>query len=248
MLLSRDSSVQAANRAKGEWLRKVKEDKKRKRQRKLQVREQREDTDSDDDDDDGDDDEVADDVEWDILENKDALTEGTWDRLIEEARLHREVTAQLVAAQQRVAQLTPLIEEVDDLRSRVAKARRHAVEAEKAFEALLERSRRDDKEAAKVRKEWDELLQMNAETRQWILDLLAEVEKQRELKLGAKEKLTALEKKASLDALAIARLRKEQDELLQTMERLRLECGVAHEEHDQAFREHDQACLEHDDT
>ena len=34
-----------------------------------------EDTDSDnDDDDDGDDDEVADDVEWDILENKDALT------------------------------------------------------------------------------------------------------------------------------------------------------------------------------
>ena len=33
-----------------------------------------EDTDSDDDDDDGDDDEVANDVEWDILENEDALT------------------------------------------------------------------------------------------------------------------------------------------------------------------------------
>ena len=32
------------------------------------------DTDSDDDDDDGDDDEVVDDVEWDILENEDALT------------------------------------------------------------------------------------------------------------------------------------------------------------------------------
>ena len=35
--------------------------------------EQGEDTDNNDDDDDGDDDEVADDVEWDILENEDAL-------------------------------------------------------------------------------------------------------------------------------------------------------------------------------
>ena len=71
--LPRDSSVRAANRAEGERLRKAKEDKKRKRQWKLQARERGEDTDSDDDDDDGDDDEVADDVEWDILENEDAL-------------------------------------------------------------------------------------------------------------------------------------------------------------------------------
>ena len=66
--------MRAANRAEGERLRKAKEDKKRKRQWKLQARERGEDTDSDDDDDDGDDDEVADDVEWDILENEDALT------------------------------------------------------------------------------------------------------------------------------------------------------------------------------
>ena len=39
----------------------------------------------------------------------------TWDRLIEEARLRGEVTAQLVAAQQRVAELTPLAEEADNL-------------------------------------------------------------------------------------------------------------------------------------
>ena len=51
-----------------------------------------------------------------------------------------------------------------------------------------------------------------------------------------------LEKRASLDATTVARLRKEQDELIQTTERLRSECGVAHEERDQAFREHDQAC------
>jgi len=47
-----------------------------------------------------------------------------------------------------VAKLTPLAEE----------ARRHADEAERAFEALSARSRRDDEEAAKVRKEQDELL------------------------------------------------------------------------------------------
>jgi len=40
------------------------------------------------------------------------------------------------------------------------------------------------------------------------------VEKERELKLGAKEKLAVLEKKASLDTTTVTRLRKEQDELL----------------------------------
>ena len=69
--LPRDLSVRAVNHAKGEWLRKAKEDKKRKQQRKLQAREQGEDTDSDEDD--GDDDEVVDDIEWDNLEDEDAL-------------------------------------------------------------------------------------------------------------------------------------------------------------------------------
>ena len=64
--------MRAVNRAKGERLRKAKEDKRRKKQRKLQAWGQREDADSDDDDDDGDDNEVVDNIEWDILENKDA--------------------------------------------------------------------------------------------------------------------------------------------------------------------------------
>jgi len=72
-LLPRDSTMRATNRTEGERLRKAKEDKKRKRQRKRQVREWGEDTDSDDNDDDGDDDEVADNIEWDNLENEDAL-------------------------------------------------------------------------------------------------------------------------------------------------------------------------------
>jgi len=65
--------VRVANHTEGEQLRKAKEDKKRKKQRKLQAWEQGEDTNCDDDDGDGDDDEVADDIEWDKLENEDAL-------------------------------------------------------------------------------------------------------------------------------------------------------------------------------
>ena len=131
-----------------------------------------------------------------------------------------------------MAELTPLAEEADGLRSRVAEASRHAIEAEKAFEDLSTRSQSDDEEATKVRKEQDELLQKDAETRWRILDLLVEVEKEWELKLGTKEKLVALEKKAILDAVVVARLRKERDEMLQTIERLCSERGVTCEEHD----------------
>ena len=69
--------MRVANHAEGERLRKAKEDKKRKKQQKLRARERGEDTDGDDDDDDGDDNkvmEVADDIEWDNLENEDVLT------------------------------------------------------------------------------------------------------------------------------------------------------------------------------
>ena len=63
-----------------------------------------------------------------------------------------EVTTQVVATLQRVAELTRFAEEVNSLRSRVAEARRHADEAERAFEALSARSWRDNKEVAKVRR------------------------------------------------------------------------------------------------
>ena len=66
--------MRATIHAKGERLRKAKEDKRKKRQRKLQARERGEDTDSDDDDDEGDDDEVVDGIEWDDLESEDVPT------------------------------------------------------------------------------------------------------------------------------------------------------------------------------
>ena len=68
-----------------------------------------------------------------------------------------------------------------------------------------------------------------------MLDLLGEVEKERDLKLGAEEKLASLEKKASLDATTVAQLRMVWDELIQTTERICSEHGVAHAERDQAF-------------
>ena len=66
--------MMVVNHSEGERLRKAKEGKRRKRQQKLQAWERGENTDSDDNDDGGDDDEIANDVEWGILENEDALT------------------------------------------------------------------------------------------------------------------------------------------------------------------------------
>ena len=63
-----------------------------------------------------------------------------------------------------MVELTPLIEEAANLRSWVAEARRDADKAKKAFEALSVRSWKDDKEATRVRKEQDKLLQKDAET------------------------------------------------------------------------------------
>ena len=80
-----------------------------------------------------------------------------WDCLIEEARLRGDVAAQLVATQQRVAELTPLAEEADSLRLWEVEARRHE-ETERAFEALSARVRQDEEEAARVRRERDQLL------------------------------------------------------------------------------------------
>lgn len=54
--------------------------------------------------------------------------------------------------------LTPLIKEADSLQLRAAEACWHASEAEGAFKALSMRSWKDNEEAAKVRREQDELL------------------------------------------------------------------------------------------
>ena len=128
--------------------------------------------------------------------------------------------------------MTPLDTEVDNLRCQEAKARRDMEDIEKSFGELSKRAQRDQEEATRVRKEQDELLQQNVETRQRIIDLLAEAEKEQDPRLGAEERSTALEQRAKLDAEAIAQLHKERDELCQTTERLRSERGTTYRERD----------------
>ena len=57
-----------------------------------------------------------------------------------------------------------------------------------------------------MRKEQDELLQRDAETHQRIIDLLTEAKKERDLRLGAEERSTALEQRAKLDAKVVKAL------------------------------------------
>ena len=60
--------------------------------------------------------------------------------------------------------MTPLAVEADDLQRREAKAHGDAELAKKSFDELSERAGQDEEEAARVRKEQDELLQRDAET------------------------------------------------------------------------------------
>ena len=142
---------------------------------------------------------------------------------------------------QRVAELTPLMAEADNLRRWEAESRQHAEDATGMLQDLAVRAWHDAEEATRVQKQRDELLQRDVEARQWIVDLLGEMEKERELRLRAEERSMALEQRAKLDAEAVTRLRGERDEQRQTSERLRLECGTICGEHDQAVRERDKA-------
>jgi len=58
---------------------------------------------------------------------------------------------------------------------------------------------------------------------------------ERDLKLKAEDRSTALQRRADQNAEAIARLRRERDELLQTAERLHLERSTVRKEHDRAI-------------
>ena len=142
---------------------------------------------------------------------------------------------------QRVAELTPLAVEANDLRRREAKSRQHTEDAAGMLQDLAVRAQLDVEEAARVQKQQHELLQRDAKACQWIIDLLEEVGKERELKLRAEERSMALEQRSKLDAEVIARLCEERDEPRRTSERLRFERGMIYGERDQAVRECDEA-------
>ena len=77
------------------------------------------------------------------------------------------------------------------------------------FEDLSARVKQDEEEAARVQKERDELLQKDADAHQQAVELLAELETERDLKLKAEDRSTALQRRADQDAEEIARLHRE---------------------------------------
>ena len=103
-----------------------------------------------------------------------------WDHLTKEAWLRGDVGAQLAAAQ--------LWE---------AKARRDVEEIHGMFEDLSARVKQDEEAATRVRKEQDELLQKDADASQRAIELLVELETERDLKVKAEDRSTALQQRAN---------------------------------------------------
>jgi hypothetical protein len=112
---------------------------------------------------------------------------------------------------------------VADLWTQEVEARHHTEEAEKMVLNLSERARKDGEDVAQAVRERDELRRRDAESRQQILNLQGELEKEKGLKLAGQEKVTALEAKARQDAMVVEWFRKERDDLRQTELRLRTE-------------------------
>ena len=82
------------------------------------------------------------------------------------------------------------------------------------FEDLSVRVKQDAEEATRVRKEWDEMLQKDADARQQAVELLAELEMERDLRLKAEDRSTVLQRRVDQDAEETAWLRRERDKLL----------------------------------
>ena len=82
------------------------------------------------------------------------------------------------------------------------------------FEDLSARVKQDEEAAARVRKERDELLQKDIDASQRAIELLAELEMEKDLRLKAEDRSTAPQRRVDHDVEAMARLRRERDELL----------------------------------
>jgi len=70
-------------------------------------------------------------------------------------------------------------------------------EAQGMFEDLSARTKLDEEEIAKLRKERDELLQKNAVAGEKASELLAELQTEQDLKLKAEERSVTLQEKAN---------------------------------------------------
>ena len=81
------------------------------------------------------------------------------------------------------------------------------------FEDLSARVKLDEEATARLGKEQDELLQKDAMAIEQAIELLAELEMERDLKLKAEERSVVLQQRADRDTEVIVRLCEERDEL-----------------------------------
>ena len=109
-----------------------------------------------------------------------------WGYLIEEARLRGDVGAWLAAAQQREAEAHWDAEEIHGM-----------------FEDLSARMKLDEEAAARIQKERDELLQTDAEASQRAVEVLAELETEKDLRREAEDRSMALQQRANQDVEVI---------------------------------------------
>ena len=94
------------------------------------------------------------------------------------------------------------------------------------FEDLSARTKLDEEEIARLRKERDELLQKNAMAREKASELLAELQTERGLKLMAEERSAMLQEKANQDAVVIDRMTREHDEVRREAKACQADLGV----------------------
>ena len=76
---------------------------------------------------------------------------------------------------------------------REAEAHRDTEEFHEMFEDLSARVKVDEEATARLRKEWDELLQKDATANERVGELLAGLEMERDLRLKAEERSAALQ-------------------------------------------------------
>ena len=94
------------------------------------------------------------------------------------------------------------------------------------FEDLSARTKLDEEEIARLRKERDKLLQKNTTASEKASELLAELQTERDLKLKAEERSTMLQEKANQDAAMIDRTIRERDKARREAKARQADLGV----------------------
>ncbi|XP_066385254.1 uncharacterized protein [Miscanthus floridulus] len=112
-----------------------------------------------------------------------------WDRLSKEAWLQADMAMQLAAAQEREAETCRDSEEIHGM-----------------FVDLSATVKLEEEEATRILKEWDELLEKDAQASKRAVEVLKELETERDLRRKAESRAMALQQKADEDVKVVRSL------------------------------------------